>query len=75
MTEITVVPDRQVFQDAHAHLKIKTIREYADLPSAYRKIARNYATPLLIGPPLCDELIALILHMYTEDEARLAQHV
>jgi Pyruvate/2-oxoacid:ferredoxin oxidoreductase delta subunit len=75
MTEVTVVSDRQVSHDAHAHLKIKTIREYTEVPSAYRNIARNYATPLLIGPPLCDELMALILHMYTEDEARLAQHV
>ncbi len=75
MTEITIATDREVSQEAHAHLKIRTIREYAELPAAYRKIAGNYATPLLIGPPLCDELMALILHMYTEDEARLAQHV
>jgi H+/Na+-translocating ferredoxin:NAD+ oxidoreductase subunit B len=75
MTEVTVVLDRQSRHDAHTHLKIKTIRDYAGLPSAYRNIAKNYATPLIIGPPLCDELITLILHMYTEEEARLAQHV
>jgi electron transport complex protein RnfB len=75
MTEVHVSIDRPARIEIPAPLKVKTIREYSDLPAAYRNIAKNYATPLLIGPPLCDELVALILHMYTEDEARLAQHV
>ncbi len=34
-----------------------------------------YANPLFLGPPICDELIALVEHMYTEEEALLVRHL
>jgi Pyruvate/2-oxoacid:ferredoxin oxidoreductase delta subunit len=75
MYETTVVLDRQPLNAGGSRVKARTIRDYDDLPAAIRNISKNYATPLLIGPPLCDELIALVQHMYTEDEAALAQHI
>lgn len=67
--------DWQSNRNLSSRLLTRTISDYPDLPAAYRNIAKNYATPLLIGPPLCDELIHLVQHMYTEEEASLAQHV
>ncbi|MGD9002603.1 MAG: 4Fe-4S binding protein, partial [Anaerolineae bacterium] len=41
----------------------------------YLEVARMYSSPLLMGPPICDELIALVEHMYTEEEASLVRHL
>jgi hypothetical protein len=75
MTEVTVTLEQQPQVDVSSRVKVRTLNDYPDIQPAYRSIARNYATPLLIGPPLCDELMALILHLYTEEEAQLAQYV
>lgn len=75
MIEVPVTLEQQPQVDVSSRVKVRKLNDYPEIQPAYRNIARNYATPLLIGPPLCDELMALILHMYTEDEAQLAQHV
>lgn len=42
---------------------------------AYRALAKSYSSPLLFGPPVSDELMALVTHMYTEDEADVVRHL
>jgi len=42
---------------------------------AHRRIAKHYASPLLIGPAVSDGLMAWVMHLYTEDEADLVQHL
>ncbi|MBN2003046.1 MAG: 4Fe-4S binding protein [Anaerolineae bacterium] len=56
-------------------IRIKKPGDYPDVPPAYLEIARHYANPLLMGPPICDELVALVRHMFTEEEADLVQHI
>jgi electron transport complex protein RnfB len=56
-------------------VKPKKIGDYPGVPTPYLKVAKMYSNPLLIGPPICDELIALVEHMYTEEEASLVQHL
>lgn len=75
MPEVTVILDYRSHDDVTSRLKIRTLRDFPEIQSCFRNIARNYATPLLIGPPLCDELMELVVHMFTEEEAMLAQHV
>jgi electron transport complex protein RnfB len=53
----------------------KKLDDYPGLPAAYREVAQSYANPLLTGPPICDELIALVQHMFTEEEASLVRHI
>jgi electron transport complex protein RnfB len=53
----------------------RKLSDYADVPAAYLEIARSYSNPLLVGPPICDELIALVQHMFTAEEASLARHI
>jgi ferredoxin-like protein FixX len=48
----------------------------ADHPTpAHHKIMARYASPLLYGPPKSDDLLELVCHMYTEEEAELVQHL
>jgi Pyruvate/2-oxoacid:ferredoxin oxidoreductase delta subunit len=42
---------------------------------AHHRIIKSYASPLLIGPPASDDLLELVMHMFTEDEADLVQHL
>ncbi len=52
----------------------KKIGDYPDIPKDYLKIACNYSSTRLLGPPICDELIELIQHMFTEEEASIVKH-
>ena len=62
-----------------APLPVSLIRRstgaYPTIPTLYIEIAKNYSSPVLAGPPICDELIALVQHMYTEEEARIVRHI
>jgi Pyruvate/2-oxoacid:ferredoxin oxidoreductase delta subunit len=60
--------------------KLKTVRprkltDYPNLPAAYRDAARALASPLRMGPPICDELIDFVQHLFTEEEASVARHI
>ncbi len=56
-------------------LRTRSVRDYAHLPRPYVDLACKLASPLRCGPPLCDELMALVQHVFTEDEAAVARHL
>jgi Pyruvate/2-oxoacid:ferredoxin oxidoreductase delta subunit len=56
------------------NIKVKTMGDYPAIPRSYLETAENYG-PDLSGPPLCDELVELIAHMFTEDEADVIRHL
>lgn len=49
--------------------------DYPHVPAVYLDVAENYSSPILMGPPLCDELIALVEHLFTEEEASAVRHL
>ncbi len=49
--------------------------DYRGVSKAHLEVARHYSSPYLMGPPMCDELIALIEHMYTEEEAEIIKYL
>ena len=56
----------------------RSARALADDPNvsqAHRDVARRLSSPVLMGPPLCDELVALVEHLYSEEEARVVRHL
>jgi electron transport complex protein RnfB len=53
----------------------RKISDYPGVPPPYLEVAKMYSNPLLMGPPICDELMALVEHMYTEEEASLVRHL
>ncbi|MBN1381203.1 MAG: 4Fe-4S binding protein [Deltaproteobacteria bacterium] len=56
-------------------VKAKTREDYPEVPAAILDVAEVYSSPKLAGPPLCDELVALMVHVFTEEEATVARHV
>lgn len=53
----------------------RSLRDYPGVAAAYRAVARIYSSPLLMGPPVCDELIALVQHLFSEEEASVVRHL
>ena len=53
----------------------KSIGDYPRTPPAYLEVAENYASRKLRGPGICDELMELIQHLFTEEEAALCRHI
>lgn len=45
------------------------------LAQVYLDVARIFSNPTLFGPPLCDELVALVEHMFTEEEANIVRNM
>lgn len=73
-----IAVNRSVIGPAEARLR--TVRErklgdYAHLPKAYRDVAQKLSSPVLMGPPICDELIALVQHLFMEEEAGAVRHL
>lgn len=56
-------------------LRQRALREFAGVPRPYLDVARKLSSPLLSGPPLCDELIAFVQHLLTEEEAAVMRHL
>ncbi|MBU0994239.1 MAG: 4Fe-4S binding protein [Proteobacteria bacterium] len=53
----------------------KNIGDYPQISKAYLDTAKCYSNPIVIGPPICDELISLVQHMFTEEEASVVRHL
>jgi Na+-translocating ferredoxin:NAD+ oxidoreductase subunit B len=53
----------------------RRIEDYPRLSAAHGDVARKLASPLRMGPPICDELVALVEHLFTEEEAGVARHL
>jgi Pyruvate/2-oxoacid:ferredoxin oxidoreductase delta subunit len=55
-----------------------TQRKADDYPQSLRPwldVARKLSSPLRMGPPLCDELLAFVQHLFSEEEARLVRRL
>jgi Pyruvate/2-oxoacid:ferredoxin oxidoreductase delta subunit len=53
----------------------KEITDFPGLPTAYADVVKRLSSPLLMGPPVCDELVAFIQHVFTEEEAGVVRHL
>ena len=49
--------------------------DFPGVPRVYIEVASKLASPLLSGPPLCDELVAFVQHLFTEEEAAIVRHL
>lgn len=56
-------------------LRLKKMGDYPSIPKAFLDVAQNYADKKLRGHGLCDELMELIQHMFTEEEAMVCRHL
>lgn len=53
----------------------RTLADFPGVSQAHLEAANKLASPLLTGPPLCDELVALVQHLFTEEEAGVVRHL
>ncbi len=51
----------------------KKIGDYPGVPRVYFEVAKTFGSTFFAGPPLCDEFMALIQHMFTEEEASIVR--
>ena len=54
-----------------APVRAKRLSNYPSVSGPHLAAAKRLASPLAVGPPLCDELVALVEHTFTEQEAEL----
>jgi Pyruvate/2-oxoacid:ferredoxin oxidoreductase delta subunit len=65
---------------APAQLKPRALRpaklcDFPGVPEGHLQVARKLSSPLLMGPPICEELVAFVRHLFTEEEADLVRHL
>jgi Na+-translocating ferredoxin:NAD+ oxidoreductase subunit B len=53
----------------------RKLTDYPHLSAGHRDVVRRLSSPLRMGPPVCDELIALVQHLFTEEEAAVVRHL
>jgi Pyruvate/2-oxoacid:ferredoxin oxidoreductase delta subunit len=55
--------------------RVKKLGEFPGVSRAHLEVARKLSSPLLNGPPLCDELMTFVQHVFTEEEASVVRHL
>ena len=53
----------------------KTLTDFPGVSRVHLEVAHKLSSPLLIGPPVCDELVAFVQHLFTEEEAGVVRHL
>jgi Pyruvate/2-oxoacid:ferredoxin oxidoreductase delta subunit len=56
-------------------IRTRKASDFPNVPAVYLEIARKLSNPWLLGPPISDELVALVRHVFTEEEANLVRHL
>lgn len=57
-------------------VKVKTSSDYPDVSKSHLEVAEIFADRKMAGGvPICDESIALMLHLFTEEEASIMRHL
>jgi Na+-translocating ferredoxin:NAD+ oxidoreductase subunit B len=56
-------------------VRVKKAGDYPGVASAHLDVAKKLSSPLALGPPVCDELIAFVCHTFTEEEARVVRRL
>jgi Pyruvate/2-oxoacid:ferredoxin oxidoreductase delta subunit len=77
-TRRVVEVNRGVFGPAKPRprtVRPKKITECPGVPAVHLQVAEKLSSPLLMGPPVCDELIAFVRHLFTEEEAGVVRHL
>jgi electron transport complex protein RnfB len=57
------------------NLTPRKLKDYPQVSRHYLALAEKLSGTLLLGPPICDELIAFVQHVFTEEEASVARHL
>ena len=53
----------------------RRLTDYPRVSDAHKRIATALSHPMLLGPPICDELIALVEHVFDQEQAAVVRHL
>lgn len=53
----------------------KVRKDFHGTDDCHLDLAERITSPLIMGPPLCDELVALVEHTFSREEASLVRHM
>jgi Pyruvate/2-oxoacid:ferredoxin oxidoreductase delta subunit len=56
-------------------VRTKNLTDFPGALAAHLQVAVKLASPLLMGPPVCEELVAFVQHVFTEEEASVVRHL
>ncbi len=64
-------PARAIWKPARS----ENLRRFNGVSPALIKVAENYSSPYLLGPRMSEELVGIVEHLYTEEEAEVLQYL
>ncbi|MFV2065421.1 MAG: 4Fe-4S dicluster domain-containing protein, partial [Pirellulales bacterium] len=70
--------DKGIVGPVEPRTKTVQIRQVGDYPAtseSHRAVAKKLSSPLLMGPPICDELMAFVEHTFSEEEAGVVRRL
>jgi Pyruvate/2-oxoacid:ferredoxin oxidoreductase delta subunit len=53
----------------------RKLTDYPHVPQVYCDVAQRLSSPVMMGPPICDELMEFVQHLLTEEEAGVVRHL
>jgi len=56
-------------------VRARRLADYPQVTAAHLAVAKRLSSPMLLGPPICDELVALVEHTFTEEEADVVRRL
>jgi NAD-dependent dihydropyrimidine dehydrogenase PreA subunit len=57
------------------NLKPRKLSDFTGVSAVHLEVAKKLSNPLLMGPPICEELIAFVQHLFTEEQAGAVRHL
>jgi Pyruvate/2-oxoacid:ferredoxin oxidoreductase delta subunit len=56
-------------------IKPAKITDFPGVARVHLDVAEKLSSPLLMGPPICEQLVAFVQHLFTEEEAGVVRHL
>ena len=56
-------------------VRAKKLADFPGVPKVYLDVAGKLSSVWRMGPPICDELMAFVQHLFTEEEATVVRHL
>jgi Pyruvate/2-oxoacid:ferredoxin oxidoreductase delta subunit len=57
------------------NVKAAKLTDFPGVPRVHLEVVKKLSNPLLMGPPICEELVTFVRHLFTEEEAGLVRHL
>jgi Pyruvate/2-oxoacid:ferredoxin oxidoreductase delta subunit len=56
-------------------IRPRKLSDFRGVAAVHLQVTEKLASPLLTGPPVCEELVAFVQHLFSEEEAGVVRHL